>query len=325
MTTNVSTEVLQLNNVFQKTSINGNWITDVAALSSLYGGWICGGYGSAAVSTVQKITYATDTATTSLRGTLGRTFNWPTGVTSMNNGWVGGGAGPVSTVLGITYATDTATATVRTNLLTALLGLTGVNSATNGWFAGGGTASNVIGVTSVQGIIFATDTAAPTLRGNLAITLLGSGGVGNTTNGWFCAGAATVASTASSNTQSLTYATDTAVASIRGNLPIASIFHAATTNSSYGWLAACGAGGSVTSVERITFATDTAVGSTRGNLATGTASLPGGIGNATNGWICGGSPSTPITNVQGITYATDTAVASQRGKLTTGVMETGSL
>ena len=78
-------------------------------------GWFGGG-SPGPYSTVDRITYATDTATASVRGPLSLARNSLAAAGNTTDGWFGGGFGgfPVkSTVDRITYATDTATASVR--------------------------------------------------------------------------------------------------------------------------------------------------------------------------------------------------------------------
>jgi hypothetical protein len=69
------------------------------------------------VSSVQRITYATDTATASVRGPLSLARYGLSAAGNTTDGWFGGGYDPSvgfsSTVDRITYATDTATASVR--------------------------------------------------------------------------------------------------------------------------------------------------------------------------------------------------------------------
>ena len=66
------------------------------------------------MSTVDRITYATDTATASVRGPLSAGRYGMGAAGNPTDGWFGGGAqGAVSTVDRITYATDTNTASVR--------------------------------------------------------------------------------------------------------------------------------------------------------------------------------------------------------------------
>ena len=74
--------------------------------------WFVGGsLAGTPKSTVQRITFATDTATATVRGPLSVT-NWgPIGAGNQTAGWFSGGQS--STVQRITYATDTATASIR--------------------------------------------------------------------------------------------------------------------------------------------------------------------------------------------------------------------
>ena len=81
--------------------------------------WFGGGYtfnGAAYVSqsTVQRITFATDTAASTVRGPLSSATKQLAAAGNTTDAWFGGGApGSRSTVARITFATDTATASVR--------------------------------------------------------------------------------------------------------------------------------------------------------------------------------------------------------------------
>ena len=89
-------------------------ITPLVNTAAWFGG---GNPGPGPVSTVQRITYATDTATASVRGPLSSVRTNLAAAGNTTDGWFGGGlpSGPgiTSTVQRITYATDTATASVR--------------------------------------------------------------------------------------------------------------------------------------------------------------------------------------------------------------------
>ena len=87
-------------------------------------GWFAGGKGAGpypgpVLSSVDRITYATDTNTASARGPLSLArFGLAASTDSTTYGWFGGGytgvaPGYKSLVDRITYATDTATATAR--------------------------------------------------------------------------------------------------------------------------------------------------------------------------------------------------------------------
>ena len=79
--------------------------------------WFGGGFNYANggnQSSVDRITFATDTATASVRGPLSLARYALAAAGNTTDGWFGGGIFPVkSTVDRITYATDTATASVR--------------------------------------------------------------------------------------------------------------------------------------------------------------------------------------------------------------------
>ena len=77
--------------------------------------WFAGGAPSTR-STVDRITFATDTAAASVRGPLSAARIRFAAAGNTTDGWFGGGTddiGNKSTVQRITYATDTATASVR--------------------------------------------------------------------------------------------------------------------------------------------------------------------------------------------------------------------
>ena len=141
-----------------------------------------------------------------------------------------------------------------------------------GWFGGGRLASSAT-ISTVNRIIFATDTATASVRGPLSLDRYGLAAAGNTTDGWFAGGYPSV-----STVDRITYATDTATASVRGPLSLARYSLAAAGNSTDGWFGGGNQPG-VSTVDRITYATDTATASVRGPLSASRYSLAaaGGI------------------------------------------------
>ena len=126
-----------------------------------------------------------------------------------------------------------------------------------------------------------------------------------------------------STVQRINYATDTAIASIRGPLSLARRSHASTGNTSYGWFAGGTTGtntvGVVTTVDRIDYSSDTTTASNRGPLSSTAYYYPmnfSATGNDNYGWFGGGYAAGAIVNR--ITYATDTATATKRGPLAQG-------
>ena len=196
--------------------------------------WFGGGYtynGSYywSISTVQRLTFATDTAASSVRGPLSSTATQLAAAGNTTDGWFGGGrrisvpapTGARSTVDRITYASDTATASVRGPLSLARGKLAAAGNTTDGWFGGGYTPAVR---STVDRITYATDTATASVRGPLSLARNYLAAAGNTTDGWFGAGYPPDRSTV----DRITYATDTATASVRGPLSQARFGLAAT-------------------------------------------------------------------------------------------------
>jgi hypothetical protein len=236
--------------------------------------------------------------------------------------WFGSGFGTASgifavesTVYRITFATDTATASVRGPLSLARNSLAAASNFTDGWFGGGGGGSTGVGVSTVDRITYATDTATASVRGPLSLARRQLAAAGNETYGWFGGGYTQNPEGPPyyfiySTVDRITYATDTATASVRGPLSTGRYSLAAAGNTTDGWF---GGGGSTSTVNRITYATDTATASVRGPLSSARYFLAA-TGNFTDGWFGGGNPG-PLSSVNRITYATDTATASVRGPL----------
>ena len=281
--------------------------------------WFGGGNGPV-LSTVDRITFATDTNIASVRGPLsaGRYYFSATGNTDY--AWFGGGTTATnpqirSTVDRITYATDTETALVRGPLSQQRYGAAAAGNTYNGWWAGGfqyipgspGPDAGPFYYSRVDRITYATDTATASVRGPLSGSRRSATATGNETDGWFGGG---VTPGPLSTVDRITYATDTATASVRGPLSLARANFAAAGNATNGWF---GGGPGYSRVDRITYATDTATASVRGPLSAGRHGLAA-AGSTTDGWF-GGGYSPYVSLVDRITYATDTDTASVRGPL----------
>ena len=291
--------------------------------------WFSGGYlgfnGSAYVytSSVDRITYATDTATASVRGPLNSTKNSAGAAGNTTDGWVVGNQGAVSPdnrVERITYATDTATASIRGPLSIGLHSMGAAGNTTDGWFGGGNGSAPLYNNSYVQRITYATDTATASVRGPLSAARYQVAAAGNTTNGWFFGGGGYRSPIdggpySYSTVDRITYATDTATASVRGLLSLNRRYLAGAGNTTDGWAGGGYSGPAYadsSTVQRITYATDTATAVVRGPLSSNRANLAAS-GNTTEAWFGGGVGLVSIVNR--ITFATDTNTASVRGPL----------
>ena len=303
----------------------GGLTMEFAPPSTATAGWWAGGYVTGNpygphYSTVDRITYATDTATATLRGPLSIAANGVTGgVNTFTYGWHSGGlvnsASPTSysTVNRITFATDSGVATVRGPLSSARSQFGGTtDNTTYGWYSGaGGTGS------SIDRIEFAVDTSTASVRTKLNIIRSSQTSTSNSSYGYYIGGFKIPEVT---SIERITFATDTVTASIRGSLNSARWNIMGTGTDNYGWVS----GGASTTIERIDYANDTALASIRGQL-TSNRDVGAAAGNSTYGWFAGGS-SYPLylSSVERVTYSNDTVTATLRGPLTQGRNGLGS-
>jgi hypothetical protein len=295
----------------------GGITTSFAPPSGATASW----YAKQSGSTITRITYATDTATSTNRGPQARDQNgYAAGTGTLTQGWFGGGynvpaPGPYiasSYVQRITFATDTDTASTRGPLSVSTKTLGAVSDTTTyGWFFGGQSNSPQDMYSTVSRITYATDTNTASARGTLERSAYYLAGTGTTTSGWICGGRNNVVVPAAnySAVSRITYATDTATASARGSLTTTAAGAAATGDgTTYGWVTVGDGGSSI--INRITYANDTATASVRGPM-TGSTYGGAGTGNNTYGYFA------PIflgqSTVSRITFATDTNTATAVG------------
>ena len=298
----------------------GGGISIVQPPSTPTAGWYAGGSNK---STIDRITFATDTATASVRGPLSSVRYQAAGAGTFTDGWIAGGGPtpPQSTIDRITYATDTATTSIRGPLSIGIAALAGVSdNTTYGWFGGGNSPSNTFNISTIQRIVYSSDTSTATTRGQLSVGRILPSATGDTTYGWFGGGRnPALTPTRVSTIDRITYATDTGTASVRGPLTVSVDKTGAIGTTTYGWF---GGGYLSTSedtstVSRITYATDTATASVRGPLSLARSGL--GVstsGDENYGWFGGGEASfVAKSTIDRIEYATDTATATARGPL----------
>ena len=198
----------------------------LAGTGNTTNGWFGGGRtiggGYLPVSTVDRITYATDTTIASARGPLSSARGALAATGTPAYGWFGAGtlSGYIitTTINRITYATDTGTAPARGTLSSATYGLAAcTDSTTYGWFGGGiDGAPSYAKKSSVQRITFATDTTTASIRGPLSAVAGRLASTASNTYGWFGGGWNGPAYLSTVNR--IEYANDTTTASVRGPL-----------------------------------------------------------------------------------------------------------
>jgi len=138
-------------------------------------------------TTIDRVTYATDTATAPSRGRLSSArYGVAASTDSTTYGWFGGGTSgspdylATSSVQRIEFASDTVTASVRGPLTSTSVRLASTANNTYGWFGGGWSGLPGPYRSTVNRIEYANDTTTASARGPLSsasYTLSGLSGV----------------------------------------------------------------------------------------------------------------------------------------------------
>ena len=298
--------------------------------------------GSGETSSVDKISFSNDTATTVLKGPLTTATDYKAATGNALYGYFAGGDGApdLTTVDRINYSNDTVAATAKgpltigrdshaatsNRVLPSHRILKGLNTTfsevqgpltsytTNyGYFAGGFNTGVPAKYSEIDRVDFSNDTVAASLRNHLPSVLYGMGATSNQSYGYFIGGHD--GSNILSRVDRIDYSNDSAAASARGSLPDTLYYHVgAAGNKDYGWIAGGqdpGHPSGTTEVHRIDYANDLVLAAVRGPLSEvrfeGAAS-----GNPAYGWFAGGSNKTTVDRVD---YSNDTPTASPRGQL----------
>lgn len=310
--------------------LNGK-LVDSASLyagqGNLFDMWVSGGHLSNAnieVSSIERLTYASDTNNMNLRSILLTDRDYHTVVGNVTDSWHCGGGGTRgifhagSSTERLTYSNDTGGTTSKGNLPVTSIYIGSSGNRENGWIIGGSS--------SIIRISYASDDFGSTLRGNMISPPTRIRGVsGNSTDAWAYGGFVSSGSglKTSSIIQRITYSNDMAIASRKINLSEVKMSTGSAANTTDGWCVggiknAQSGPTSLSTVERITFASDTSSISIRGNWVINGGEIAAS-GNVTDLWGnvgTGSGGSTVRSTVARITYSNDTATATNRSNMT---------
>ena len=273
-------------------------------------GYLAGGSG---ISNVQRIDYASDTSTPTLKPNLPSEQSKGGGAGNLTHGYTFGGDAPSgsSTVYRLDYSNDAVAATTKGPLSTAGTYLNSVGNANFGYSGGRNTNTSII-----DRLDYSNDTQAATSLGSI----MSPGGVngysttGNQSFGYFIGGLNPSGSARESTVRRLDYSNDAVATTPKGPLTGATQYSTATGNANYGYTFV-GAGTAGTKIDRIEYANDTSTAVTKGSL-TSPGYMRSATGSADYGYFCGGIPT--YTKVDRIDYSNDTPTASAKGNLSIG-------
>ena len=261
-------------------------------------GWIAGGADVIArtviYSTVERMTYASDTITPVTRGTLSIPRANSAATSNSNYGWIAAGDqsitfSPTQTVASvdrIDFANDLATASARGTLNSAVTGLGATGNNNFGWFVGGYRSipsPTSQAITIVSRIDYSNDSVTASSRGQMTFASYGWAATSNSNYGWFIRDV---------NSYRIDFANDTVLAATRG--PLAASRYAGSAVSNY--------------VKDYT--TNSITQYNKGTTTVGT-------GAGTYGWFGSGYSSvpaalTPVTTLDRIDFSNDSATALSR-------------
>lgn len=326
ITTSVTTWVWVLDDIYKKRN-DANWAVGASpappAPTSKTDMWIPGGYNYVGpgpvgyVSNVSRITFSTDTSTSTPKGPMAYTGAQLPLAGNITDFWSGAfyNGSSISTIQRVTFSTDTATASIRGTDPAGTYESRGMgNNTTDGWFTGGNNAPQ----NHTTRMVFANDLVTQTLKGALSQYLNSPGCTANTTDGWAATGLNNPAYRSWSNR--ITFANDTVTAPRKGDLEIDAGQRAATGNMTDGWWTGGYRGQFATPVYtntgRLNFATDTATGVPKGNANVERANHAASS-NLSYCWFAGGGDVSGnlVSSTERLTMATDTAVMTPRGPL----------
>ena len=288
-----------------------------------YGYFAGGGSGSPFLTSIQRLDFDNDTATTSPKGNLSRQRSAAGATGSNSYAYVARGRwNPPhmqSLVDRVDYSNDTATAPGHLSLPTTARWNNAVGNVNFG-YVGASRMSSSGGNSIVERIDYSNDTAS-TPVGNLSASRYLTAVVGNQNYGYFCAGLTDSPSApwqARSLVDRIDYGNDSPTASPKGNLTLAVHKVSAAGNLNYGYVAGGQMYGSpyssYTTIQRINYADDTATASPKGNLPN-TKYTHEATGNQSYGYFVGGLYGSLRSSIDRVDYANDTSTASPKGPL----------
>ena len=204
-------------------------------------------------STMDKLTYSSDTTTAIPNANLTVARFRFAASSSSTAGYFGGGFPTTSQMDKLTYSTDTtAPAPSTANLSFGRDGFAATGNSTAGYFGGGSPSTR----TTMDKVTYSSDTRTTLpASGSLSLARFVLAATGNSTAGYFGGGGIPAAA---STMDKITYSTDTREAVPGANLSVNRSYLAATGNSSVGYFGG-GFPGPKSSMDKITYSSDTTV------------------------------------------------------------------
>ena len=282
-------------------------------------GYLTGGAG---LSNVQRIDYASDTSTPTIKPNLPTEQSKGGGAGNITHGYTFGGdaySAPSTITFRLDYSNDSVAAVRKGNLSAAGTYMSSVGNANFG-YSGGRHNPTTGSLMDKLDYSNDTETAVALPVGMTPGATHGYSTTGNQSYGYFIGGKDpdNITGNRLSSVRRLDYSNDTAGTSLRGPLSSTTNYATATGNANFGYTISSPYGNAGSKIDRIEYANDTGTAVTKGSL-TSPGYLRSATGSADFGYFCGGIPT--YTKVDRIDYSNDTATASAKGNFAIGTRQ----
>ena len=281
--------------------------------------------GSTKVSTVNKITYSTETRQATFANTLSSSRDGLAGAGNVDKGFLCGGGTPtfVNTADKVTYTTEAIGVVAGAALSQARAALGAAGNVDKGFFVGG---LNPTVLATAGRTIYSTETHAAVTGANLSQSRYYPAGAGNADKGFFAGG---LTPTLVATTDRTTYSTETTAAVSGANLSAARRNMASAGNSDKGFFAGGLNPAVVATTDRTTYSSETTAAVSGANLSQA-RSTPAGAGTADKGFIAGGSTSQTspfgiVATTDRTTYSSETTAAVSGANLSQARNDLGAV
>jgi len=226
-------------------------------------------------TTMDKVTYSTDSVSPAPTANLSLARYLVTGMGNSEKGFWGGGynSGEVDRTDKCIYSIDTTAAVPGAALYAARYGVGGISNSNYGYF-GGGSKPGPTRYSSTDRIVFSTDTASILPSANLTDSKGYMGAAGNPAKAYFIGGSLLPAAGSTTQAEKLTYSTETysLVTSANAPGPQKGSFLSATGNDGTGYFGAgllLPASTAGSSVFKVNYSTETSLSSPSSFFPTG--------------------------------------------------------
>jgi len=301
--------VFSLSRVFAKKR-NNQWVSlddvwiDGVPTPTPNTGYFGGGLNPGTTSTMDKLTYSSDTTAEVPGAALSVARRLLAATGNSTAGYFGGGLSPslVSTMDKTTYSTDTTAEVPGAALSVARYGMGATGNSTAGYFGGGRSPSGYF--STMDKVTYSSDTTAEVPGAALSSVRNILAATGNSTSGYF-GGGISPGLNPYSTMDKLTYSTDTTAEVPGAALSAARYSLAATGNSTAGYFGGGQNPNIFSTMDKLTYSSDT------------TAEVPGAAlsvarydfaatGNSTAGYFGGGNTPVRVSTMDKMTYSSET-------------------